>query len=316
VLQAASTASDSNPRPVGDSSSAQRDTVSVVIPAYNAALFVTRAIESAEAQTAPPQEIIVVDDGSTDDTAATLAAYGSRIRVVTQANCGLPGGARNAGAAVATATWLAFLDADDNWLPEKLERQLQIGRDPAIALIYTDRFNIGAPADLPVRQGEVHEMYSGDIFTDLLVLGNRITASSVMVRRDVFNALGGFAEHLRAAEDWDLWIRVAERHAVGFVDEPLVNYIFHGGMFTGDPERMRVARGQVMQRALATARGTALPEPVRRRIQSCVARTNAWDASRKRAHRIAWSEYAAALRARPWDASLYLDVFRYVFRRH
>lgn len=295
---------------------AGRETVAVVIPSYNAGRFVAAAVTSAEAQSVPPHEIIVVDDGSTDDTLAVLAQFGSRITVVSQPNRGLPGCARNAGAARASATWLAFLDADDTWLPHKLERQLAIGRDPAIALVYSDRYNRGARGALPERQGEVHPMFRGDIFLDLLLWGNAVTASSAMIRRHVFEALGGFAEHLRAAEDWDLWLRVAEAHTVGVVDEPLVNYTFHQEMFTGDPARMRHARDEVMRRALTSPRGSGLAASVRRRIRAAVARTNAWDASRKRAHRIALAEYAAAIGAHPWDPQVYVEFLRYVCGRH
>jgi glycosyltransferase involved in cell wall biosynthesis len=295
--------------------SGQPDTVSVVIPSYNSARFVPQAIESAEAQSVTPHEIIVVDDGSTDDTTSVLSAFGSRIRVVSRRNGGLPA-ARNSGSAVATGSWLAYLDADDTWLPTKLERQLEVGRDPRVALVYTDRLNVGARGELPERQSDVHRMYSGDIFVDLLLLGNRITASSAMVRRDVYAALGGFAEHLRAAEDWDLWIRLAETHRVGVVEEPLTCYTFHAGMMSGDPDRMRIARRQVVTRGLETARGTALPQSLRRQILSAMAKTNAWDASRKRAHRIALGEYAAAFRAQPWDVDLYKEFARYVLGRH
>jgi glycosyltransferase involved in cell wall biosynthesis len=295
--------------------SGQPDTVSVIIPSYNSARFVPQAIESAEAQSVSPHEIIVVDDGSTDDTASVLAAFGTRIRVVSRPNGGLPA-ARNSGSAVATGSWLAYLDADDTWLPAKLQRQLEVGRDPRIALVYTDRLNVGARGQLPERQSDVHQMYSGDIFVDLLLLGNRITASSAMIRRDVYTSLGGFAEHLRAAEDWDLWIRLAETHRVGVVHEPLTCYMFHAGMMSGDPERMRIARRQVVTRGLETKRGAALPQSLRRQIVSSMAKTNAWDASRKRAHRIALAEYAAALRAQPWDVDLYKEFARYVLGRH
>lgn len=294
---------------------ADSSTISVLIPAYNAAPFVAAAVSSALAQTHPPHEIIVVDDGSSDDTPRVLESFGNRIRVIRQDNRGLSA-ARNVAAAAATGAWLAFLDADDTWLPTKLQRQLEVARHADVALVYSDRFNRGVRGALPIRQGDVHDMYSGDVFVDLLVLGNRITASSVIVRRQVFQQLNGFAEDIRVAEDWDLWIRVAELHHVGVVHEPLVNYTFHDGMLTRDPERMRVARNQIIDRALASARGTHLPARVRRRIRAAVARTNAWDAARRAAHRIALEEYTTALRATPWDAALHRDVIRYVFRRH
>lgn len=294
---------------------ASRDTISVVIPAYNAAAFVAAAVESAHAQTCPPHEVIVVDDGSTDQTPAVLESFGTRIRVIRQVNRGLST-ARNVGAAAATGAWLAFLDADDTWLPHKLALQIEAGRDTGAALVYSDRFNLGVRGSLPERQGDLHAMYSGDVFVELLVLGNRITASSVIVRREVFQRLQGFAEELRVAEDWDLWIRVAEAHTVAVVNEPLVNYTFHDGMLTRDPERMRTARNRIIARALSSPRGAQLAGSVRRRIRAAVARTNAWDAARRDAHRIALEEYTTALGATPWDLALLRDVGRYIFRRH
>ena len=254
--------------------------VSVVVPAYNCDQFVAEAIESALSQTVPPHEVIVVDDGSTDGTAAVLRRFGNRIRVISQANRGLAG-ARNAGVAVATGTWLAFLDADDTWLPTKLARQLEVGADPRIAMVYTDRFNIGERGSLPRIQSEIQQMFTGDVFIDLLLLGNHITASSVMIRRDVVLRLGGFGGHCRGAEDWDLWIRVAESHQVGVCLEPLVCYRIHQGMMSADPRRMQVARNEVIRGALASPRGQSLPRRVQRRIVAAVARTNAWDASRR-----------------------------------
>jgi len=288
-------------------------TVSVVIPAYNCAAFVSEAVESALGQTLAPADVIVVDDGSTDGTAAVLQRFGGRIRVVSQPNRGLPA-ARNAGAAVATGTWIAFLDADDTWLPEKLAHQQAVAGDAA--LVYTDRFNVGDRGTLPAVQGHRLELYEGDIFLPLLLLGNHLTASSVVVRADVFRAVGGFAEHLRAAEDWDLWVRIAEAHAVAACHEPLVRYRYHGTQMSGDPRRMRDARRQVVERALASPRGLRLDRWTRRRILASVARNNAMGLSRHGAWRLALTEYAAAVAATPLDGRIYLDVLRCALRRH
>ncbi len=289
--------------------------VSVVIPSYNCANYVGEAVESVLAQSRPPHEVIVVDDGSTDDTATALRPYLGRIRVLSQANRGLPA-ARNAGAALATAPWIAFLDADDTWLPEKLSRQMTLADDPAVALIYSDRFNTGARGTLPAVQGHRLELYEGDIFVPLLVQGNHLTASSAVVRADVFRALGGFAEHLRAAEDWDLWVRVAENHRVAVCREPLVCYRYHATQMSGDPRRMRDARREVVDRALATPRGRALDPGVRREILGSVARNNAMGLSRHGAWRAALVEYRAALTATPFDRRIYVDLLRFLLRRH
>src|SRR5206468_1276757 len=146
--------------------------------------------------------------------------------------------------------------------------------------------------------------YAGDVFVDLLLLGNRITLSSVLLRADVFRALGGFAEHLKNAEDWDLWVRVAEANRVAACAEPLVCYRFHEGMKSGDPQRMQ------------TPRGRTLPLATRKRIVAATARTNAWDASRRGAGTLACREYLRALAAWPFDYGVYHDMLRFILGRH
>ncbi|MBV1799994.1 glycosyltransferase [Siccirubricoccus sp. G192] len=122
--------------------------VSVIIPAYNAARSLPRTIDSVLAQTVPPAEIIVVDDGSADETAAVAEAYGDRVRVIRKPNGG-PASARNLGAREATGEWLALLDADDQWLPEKLERQLPYTRPPEVGLVHA--LICQQPMNVPLR---------------------------------------------------------------------------------------------------------------------------------------------------------------------
>ena len=288
--------------------------VSVVVPVHNAEAFVAETIESVLAQTVPPMEIIAVDDGSTDGTAAILRGFGDQVQVLSRSGRSAAS-ARNAGAAAATGVWLAFVDADDTWLPNKLERQLAFTDDPRVGMVYTDRFNIGDRGDLPAIQSEIQHMYAGDVFLDLLLLGNRITLSSVMVRRDLFNALGGFYEGLRNAEDWDLWVRLSADHQVAVCDEPLLRYRFHRGMKSGNPQRMQVARREVIRRALLTPRGRALPLVTRRRILAETARTNGFDAARRGARWLAWQEYGRSLATWPFHGALYGDLARLLLGR-
>src|SRR5690348_3025712 len=105
--------------------------ISVIIPAYNAANCIQRAIDSALAQTLPPREVIVVDDGSTDETPRLVVSYGERVHLIQQSNAG-PGAARNRAVRASRGEWLAMLDADDSWLPQKLERQLAYIGDPEV----------------------------------------------------------------------------------------------------------------------------------------------------------------------------------------
>jgi glycosyltransferase involved in cell wall biosynthesis len=169
-------------------------TVSVIIPAYNAADVIGRAIESALRQTVRAGEIIVVDDGSTDDTAAVATKY-PLVTVVSQRNRG-PAAARNAAVRLAHGDWLALLDADDSWADKKLEHQLPYTEDPKIGLIHA-------------RSGLTPEQTRPTVET--LLQGNFIGTSSVLLRRAAFDAVGGFDEDRAltyGSEDYNLWVRL------------------------------------------------------------------------------------------------------------
>lgn len=300
--------------PDGTSVSEPLPTVSVVIPAHNAVLFIKEAVDSVLDQSVRPSQVIVVDDGSTDGTAEMLRTFGDRI-TVTSGRYGSAAAARNAGAALATGAWLAFLDADDAWLPHKLERQLAVAADDRVGLVYADRFNTGDRGDLPEIQSQIQPLYHGDVFMDLLLLGNHITLSSVMMRTALFRALGGFSETLRNAEDWDLWIRLSESHRVEACQEPLVRYRLHAAMKSSNPARMQIARRTIIERALRLPRGLRLPAATRRRVVAAMAWTNGSDAARRGATRLAAQEFVRSVLAWPFDRRLYVDVVRFVLGR-
>jgi glycosyltransferase involved in cell wall biosynthesis len=195
--------------------------VSVVMPAFNVAWCVRRAIDSALAQSLPEREIIVVDDGSTDDTAAVLAAYGDKIRVIHQQNAGMSA-ARNAGIRVAHGGLIAFLDADDYWLPHKLARQVELMRSQPVVGFCSTAARVENP------QGELLNVWgcpgvSGDILQTLFAENAAIAGgcSAVMVRRGLLDRVGLFDESLRGFEDPDLWIRLAAVSRYACIDEPL-----------------------------------------------------------------------------------------------
>ncbi|MEZ5294605.1 MAG: glycosyltransferase family A protein [Vicinamibacterales bacterium] len=194
---------------------APRD-IAVVIPAFNAAATIGDTLRSVYAQTLPAREVVVVDDGSTDDTARVASTCGAR--VISLPNRGAAA-ARNVGIANTTAPWIAFLDADDEWVPDKLERQSagQQGRP----MSYTDAWIVDGLTER--RVSAIAPCPSGAIL-EALVLNNVITLSSVLVRRDVLAEAGGFPEALRVVHDWPLWLRIAAAHDVQFVGHPLVRY--------------------------------------------------------------------------------------------
>jgi len=193
--------------------------VSVIIPTYNRADLVRQAVASVEAQTFRDFEIVVVDDGGTDGTCEALAA-GPELRVLRHPHRQGVAAARNTGAAAARGEWLAFLDSDDFWLPDKLARQMDyLTTRPQVRLCQTDETWVrrGVRVNKPAAFGKV----AGRIFLPSLARC-MISPSAVMVHRRLFDDHGGFDATLPAAEDYDLWLRLTWRYAVGLVDEPLV----------------------------------------------------------------------------------------------
>jgi glycosyltransferase involved in cell wall biosynthesis len=228
--------------------------VSVVIPARNVAPYIGAAITSALEQTAPPFEIIVVDDGSTDDTHSVVDRWngkGHHSRVLVRYLYVPPAGpalARNTGIRVARGSHIAFLDADDIWLPDKLERQLALlGADPDLCLVYTG-------AALTDEKGTILKAIScqpacaGRQAAAVLRIKNCIQISTVLASRSGLLRAGLFDPSLPSCENWDLWIRLARQGAVAFVDAALVKYRMRTGSRITDVSRMKDARLQVLAR--------------------------------------------------------------------
>jgi glycosyltransferase involved in cell wall biosynthesis len=201
----------------------EMESVSIIIPAYNAETYLKEAVDSALSQTYNEREVIIVDDGSTDRTPRILADYGHSVRVIRQANRGSPA-ACNAGVAAARGTWISFLDADDVWLPGKLARQIEACRDTGIS--HTDSVCFGDSLAGEVRRSSFEPPYSGRILKELLVR-NFITKSTVMMRRDLFQQYGGFDETFVGVEDWPFWLKVCAEHELGYLPEAVVRYRVH-----------------------------------------------------------------------------------------
>jgi glycosyltransferase involved in cell wall biosynthesis len=238
-------------------------TVSVVIPAYNHARYLAEAVESALGQTLPAVEVIVVDDGSTDETPQVLARHRARVRIVRQANRGVSA-ARNAGASLAQGDLLAFLDADDVWLPQKLEAQAaRFADDPELGLVHCAVEDIDAEGRAlrtctDGMEGRVAEEML--LFRRAVILGG---GSGAVVTRARFHETGGFDESLGTSADWDLHHRIARRAPVGFVPRVLLRYRVHGANMHADvartaEEMLRAyAKAFAEEPALAALRGRA-----------------------------------------------------------
>jgi glycosyltransferase involved in cell wall biosynthesis len=197
--------------------------VSVIIPTYNRRAMVREAIDTVLAQTVASYELIVVDDGSADGTAEDLARLGAEragiVHIERTANRG-PAAARNRGVAMARAPLVAFLDSDDLWSPEKLERHLEFMREnPGCAISQTNETWIRNGRR--VNPGMRHRKRAGDFFVESLRTC-LISPSAVLMSKDLFDSIGGFDEDMRAAEDYDLWLRIQVKHEVCLLDEPLV----------------------------------------------------------------------------------------------
>lgn len=194
--------------------------VSVIIPTYNRAALVGEAVVSALAQTYRDFEVLVVDDGSTDGTLEALAPFLGEVKLWRFSSRRGVAAARNLGVAAARGQWLAFLDSDDLWLKEKLARQVAFLADhPELLLCQTEETWIrqGVRVNPPLT----HRKAGGRIFIKSLERC-MVSPSAVILHRSLLEENGAFDENLPAAEDYDLWLRLAWRYEVGLVKEPLV----------------------------------------------------------------------------------------------
>lgn len=250
---------------------AQPPTFSVLIAAYQASAFVADAVGSALQQEPVPHEVIVGDDGSTDDLAGALAPFGAAVRVVRIDHAG-EAAAKNAAAAAATGTFLAFLDADDRYLPGRLAAMAALlERDPSLDIVTTDAHLVheGTVVDRCYNDGNpfAHENQRSEILRRNFVFG--LTA----VRRSRFEEVGGFDASIAYTTDWELWIRmVLTGSRIGLVPEALAEYRLH-------PDSMSAKRAAMAHGRLATLRRVAsrddLTDDDRRIVRETIRTTSA-----------------------------------------
>ena len=204
--------------------------VSVIIPTYNGARFLAQTVESVLAQTYPNVEVLVVDDGSTDETPAVVSGYGERVRYVRQVNSGTAA-ARNRGIARACGQYVALLDHDDLWLPHKLERQLPaFAGDPSIGVVFAEiEF-------FRTETGEVTAQYfpGVELGPHDLLAHRVLPIQTVVFRRSALEAVGPFDVSLRGTDDWDMGIRLAARFRMVGVPETLARVRLHPDQQGGD----------------------------------------------------------------------------------
>lgn len=215
------------------------NTVSAIIPVYNGKDVICSAIDSIISQTRPADEIIIIDDGSTDSTEAVVARYGDAVRYIRQDNAG-PAAARNHGIRCANSDLVAFLDSDDVWLPDKLQKQVS-------ALLHDDTIGLVASGyvfcskDMQNKRPHVVEKLDKRLISCSDLLGeNYIGTSTVVVRRECFHKVGFFDESMHFGEDWNMWLRIARHYHVAYVALPLCNYREHESSISSSRKRQNL----------------------------------------------------------------------------
>jgi glycosyltransferase involved in cell wall biosynthesis len=266
--------------------------VSVIIPAYNRAPLLERAIDSVLCQTMRDHECIVVDDASTDGTGEILRARGllARVKYVCLPLHKGVSAARNAGVAAAASAWLAFLDSDDQWNPLKLERQM-------LWHYNNPSYRISQTREIWVRRGRrvnppaTHEKKHGYIFKESLVRC-MVTPSSMVMDTALFREAGGFDESLPACEDYDLWLRITCGHPVGLVDEYLLTrYGGHSDQLSATVPALDRFRIQSIENLLASGKLSAAQADLARTTLVTKARIMA-NGCKKRGNRADYERYS------------------------
>jgi glycosyltransferase involved in cell wall biosynthesis len=247
--------------------------VSVVIPAYNSAAFLQQAIDSVLGQTYSDFEIIVIDDGSSDGTEAVARSFSDRVTYIKQENKGVSA-ARNHGIKLARGQYVAFLDADDLWAPEKLAEQIPLfDMNPEIGLVYSDWQVV---SEHGVSEASFHSSRpaaSGYVFNDLVRTGFILTSGTV-VRRSCLADVGEFDETLSIAQDYDLWLRICYRWKVAVVNKALVAKRSWDGSLSSNLPKTASERVALFEKTLRCFTGMT---PQSRRLVRSQLAMNYWD---------------------------------------
>jgi teichuronic acid biosynthesis glycosyltransferase TuaG len=286
-----------------------RPIVSVVMPAYNAEKTIEESIQSVKEQSFQFWELIVVDDGSDDNTGAVvenMRRHDSRIKYIRQCNMG-PAGARNRAIEECIGEYIAFLDADDLWTKEKLQRQVEFFQmHPHIGLLYTDRWCFGqhiqdAKECTSSRFSEIENSYYR------LLIFDYIPTLTVMVPSRVQRQVGTFDTDLFGPEDWDLWLRIAREYPIAGIDEPLAYYRVHEwGISKQNRQKVFNEIRKVMRKHLSLP---DVPSWVRRKSEGVAVSREIFDCyGRKRFVCALWKmAYRAWLD--PWNAEYYRSIW-------
>ena len=237
--------------------------ISVIIPTYNYGRFIGAALEGVLAQTLRPAEVIVVDDGSMDDTETVVRAFmdaaaneagGVKIEYIKQANAGVCA-ARNRGVAASAGEYIAFADADDIWHPTKLEKQIaKFAEDDRIGLVHCGMREFDSTTGETIAV--ITDGMEGDVADELLLWERpaiNVSGTAIVVTRKAFDDAGGFDTEIKVGEDWDFCYRVARKFKVGFVPEALVDYRSHDRGAHRNVAEMERGMSRFYEKAFAAA---------------------------------------------------------------
>ena len=223
--------------------------VSVIIPAHNAAQYLPEAVDSVLGQTFNDFEILIIDDGSTDNTEEVLRRYHSKVRYFSQQNSGVAV-TRNRGIERAQGRYIAFLDADDTWMPHKLERQMAAMAEHKDYRICYSAFTVTGPDLAPISVSRSRRQ--SHALEDLLLQGNVVaTPTTVMGERALFVEAGGFDPALSQCADWDMWVRLAALTDFLYIDEPLACYRQHSSNMSRNAPLLEQDSFRVLEKGFA-----------------------------------------------------------------
>jgi glycosyltransferase involved in cell wall biosynthesis len=223
--------------------------VSVVMPVFNGAALIGDTLESIFAQTYPNIEILTIDDGSTDNSAEVIGQYGDKIRYIKQDNAG-PAAARNNGIKQAKGEYIAFLDADDIWFPQKVEQQIALMQEKSISISHTGNVDFNEHKTWDCKPKIYAPVIDRKTAFEQLFFANFIVTSTVIVTKLAIVSAGLFDENrkLFAVEDYDLWLRVVSQHDIGFLTQPLIKYRVHAEGISRNIDRSYINERNVLDK--------------------------------------------------------------------
>lgn len=279
--------------------------VSVITPTYNRARYIEEAIDSALAQTYPNVEIIVVDDGSTDETPAILKGYGDKISCFYQDYQGVSA-ALNLGIKNSSGQYLAILDDDDIWLPEKLELQVAyMEAHPEVGMVHADMLVLSERSgDSRPRKRELSRPIPSGYVLPELIQRNFIFGCAALVRRSCLDEVGLFDPELQAAEDYNLWLRIARRFSITYMDRPLAIFRLHATNITRDPLFMQEWHLKALKK-MVHLDPRVLHEVGKNVVQFTISFNTAYLFFSQELYKEARWNFAEALRSRPFHWPTY-----------